>query len=579
MNISQYVINEKMAHDAIVSITHLASVKTSIANAGESRNGDTRCSDDREILHATIDGARCDYSVEPDGSACIVKCLDDPTTLELPRTVEGHPVARIGSHAFCTCYGLERVKLPDTLSEIGEYAFMNTRLASIEAPANLRHIRKNAFYKCAVLEKAALNESLLSIGECAFRESALEELAIPASVESIGINAFKDTRLVFDGPGQTLTLSDNNSCYLLEGGVLYARDGSMAALVQALDPDLSAYRGRFPIVAVASRAFSGLEHLEQVELPDGVRAIGNEAFKGCVELDRIGLPDSIEHIGGHAFMNTRIESLRIPASLTSIGMAAFYTGGTIARNFKRTIEHVEIAPGNTTFYLENGILCQRRPDEGDLVVLGTGTEESVCIPLAATTVGPYAFLNASHVRTLRIHDGLENIDVGGLDFGNAAPTVVYDVVHDDEHAGERYVISYPPGHAGRQAARQAFSRGHFDLKYAYAGADNAVLTTRDVFIRAKSMLERLRNPVMLDPRMRESFEKALRNNVPDVVVAFGRNGFVQGIDWLHEAGLLHAGNIDEAVEAASSAGEIAALSRLIELRRTAFAAPLFDFDL
>ena len=291
------------------------------------------------------------------------------------------------------------------------------------------------------------------------------------------------------------------------------------------------------------------------------------------------VPDSVEHIGGHAFMNTRIESLRIPASLTSIGVAAFYTGGTIARNFKRTIEHVEIAPGNTTFYLENGILCQRRPDEGDLVVLGTGTEESVCIPLAATTVGPYAFLNASHVRTLRIHDGLENIDVGGLDFGNAAPTVVYDVVHDDEHAGERYVISYPPGHAGRQAARQAFSRGHFDLKYAYAGADNAVLTTRDVFIRAKSMLERLRNPVMLDPRMRESFEKALRNNVPDVVVAFGRNGFVQGIDWLHEAGLLHAGNIDEAVEAASSAGEIAALSRLIELRRTAFAAPLFDFDL
>ena len=582
MNVSKYTMSEEMARDAVLSLTHMPSIAESIRNADSNVKSEENAEDETlaaETLVAEVDGVRYEYTVASDSTACIAKCPDDPRVLDIPSTLEGHTVTAIGPHAFCTCYKLERATMPNTLAEIGEYAFMNTALEEFTAPNSLQAVEKNAFYKCVRLARVALNEGLREIGENAFRESALEELDIPESVIFVGHNAFKSTHITFDGNDAALRIAPGNERYRLDGGTLYALGKGGAALMQVLDENLIEFETDLPTVAVAAKAFAGLKHLKRVTLPDGTRTVGNEAFKGCTELEHVELPDSIERIGSRAFMDTKLASLRIPAALETIGVAAFYTGGSIARDFERTIERIEIAPGNETFYLVDGMLCQLRPDEGDLVVLYAGHEDSVTLPIGASAVGAYAFLNASNVRKLQIHDGIEGIDVGGLDLGQAAPTVIYDVVGDERHAGERYVISYPPGQAGRQAARQAFSRGYFDLEYAFAGADNAILTTRDVYIRAKGMLERLRNPVMLHANMRKSFEKALKSNLDGIVVAFGRNGFARGIDWLHELGMLNGETIDSAIEAASDAGEIAVLSRLVELRRTAFAAPLFDFDL
>ena len=68
-------------------------------------------------------------------------------------------------------------------------------------------------------------------------------------------------------------------------------------------------------------------------------------------------------------------------------------------------------------------------------------------------------------------------------------------------------------------------------------------------------------------------------SVAVTAVEFGRNGFLQGIDMLADQGFLNEGTIDQAIEACMDAGELAALSRLMELKRATFAAPLFDFDL
>ena len=79
--------------------------------------------------------------------------------------------------------------------------------------------------------------------------------------------------------------------------------------------------------------------------------------------------------------------------------------------------------------------------------------------------------------------------------------------------------------------------------------------------------------------MRREFEKKIARTLAATVTAFGRNGFPQGIDLLFDFGFLNQATIDVAIEAASDAGEIAVLSRLMEIKRISFDAPLFDFDL
>ncbi|MBQ9041355.1 MAG: leucine-rich repeat protein [Eggerthellaceae bacterium] len=578
MNITQYKPSNTMVREAIASLPHFASITEAVAAAGQADEVPSRALEpfgEPRLLEA--DGFTCTYDIALDGTARILKCSSCSNDVVMPREIDGHPVAVIAPHAFSTCYGLERIALPENLLEIGEYAFMNTALRSIQFPPKLAAIRQNAFYKCALLKEADLNPALAHIGASAFRETALRTLEVPANVSLIGQNAFKDTRLSFTGPDQSLLIADGNSHFLLADGALYRTCAEGTELVQVLDDAASSFTCMEGVTSIAARAFAGLKALERVSLPNGVTCIGEAAFKGCTALTHAGLPDSLRSIGRHAFADTALAALRIPASLETVGVAAFYTGGSIARNFRRTLTHVDISPENERFYMCDSILCQRG-DDGDVALLYTGCADCISIPRNVTSIGPYAFLAAPNTSELRIHDGIRSIDVGGFDFGHAVTTVLFDE-WDGDGPARTYAVRFPPGQAGRQAVRTTFARGHFELGFAYAAADDATLVTQDTLIRSKAMLERLADPVMLGAGMRFEFEKRLRRSVPTIIVAFGEGGFLQGIDMLFDAGFITADALEASLRATSDAGEIAAYSRLMELKRTSFNAPMFDFEL
>ena len=281
-----------------------------------------------------------------------------------------------------------------------------------------------------------------------------------------------------------------------------------------------------------------------------------------------------------------------------MGAAAFYTGDTVARNFLPSIKSVTISPENKRFYLEDDALCYRCADGRVEVLLYFGTGERIRIPRSATHIGPYAYMNSTHVKELTIHDGLKGIDVGGLDFGKATPTVIYEVGADgadvdgtashcpersegSSQSGEpqRYVIEYPPGEAGRQTMRITFGLGTFDIAVAYSECDSAIMNTRDIFTRSRMMVERLTNPVYLSQKIAVLFKNRVSTILPTVVVEFGKNGYLEGIDKLLELGILDAENIQETVDAAVAADEVATASRLMDIQRTRFGLPMFDFDL
>ena len=91
---------------------------------------------------------------------------------------------------------LRRVFLPDTIAEIGAFAFSGcAALERIHLPERLTAVSKRMFDGCGALQEISLPRAVRSIGDYAFYGcERLKELRLPESVESIGRYAFYNCR-------------------------------------------------------------------------------------------------------------------------------------------------------------------------------------------------------------------------------------------------------------------------------------------------------------------------------------------------------------------------------------------------
>ena len=108
------------------------------------------------------------------------------------------------------------VVIPDSVTKIGQLAFMETGIVSVKLPSNLKTVEYAAFYNNSITEvtvpsnietiglaafsknkisKVTLNEGLKSIGNECFRYNELTTVTIPSTVTSIGTNAFTNNSL------------------------------------------------------------------------------------------------------------------------------------------------------------------------------------------------------------------------------------------------------------------------------------------------------------------------------------------------------------------------------------------------
>ena len=103
-------------------------------------------------------------------------------------------VTNIGDYAFWNCRSLTDIVIPDSVTNIGDYAFWNCRsLTDIVIPNSVTSIGESAFYECSSLTEVVIPDSVTSIGDKAFHTcSSLTNIDIPDSVTSIGDGAFDD---------------------------------------------------------------------------------------------------------------------------------------------------------------------------------------------------------------------------------------------------------------------------------------------------------------------------------------------------------------------------------------------------
>ena len=119
------------------------------------------------------------------GDAAFAEC--GLTSVKLP---EG--VISLGANTFIESHDLKKVILPSSLTWIGRYAFSEcTSLESIVFPKSLDSIGEGAFYHCTALTELKLPENLRSIGDFAFLEcSSLTSVEFQDHLYTIGRGAF-----------------------------------------------------------------------------------------------------------------------------------------------------------------------------------------------------------------------------------------------------------------------------------------------------------------------------------------------------------------------------------------------------
>ena len=93
---------------------------------------------------------------------------------------------------------------------MGDGAFENTALTSIEIPDGLRVIPEYAFSSCRNLSQITWGDAVEVIGYCAFSDCAVKELHFPATLRTVGEACFYSNnnktlkRVFFSAPVDTL---------------------------------------------------------------------------------------------------------------------------------------------------------------------------------------------------------------------------------------------------------------------------------------------------------------------------------------------------------------------------------------
>ena len=196
------------------------------------------------------------YILNNDETATVSACDPTVTSIKIPSNVESNGQTY-------------------TVTSIGDGAFVNCRITSVDIPDSVTSIGDFAFSRCRSLTSVDIPDGVTSIGNAAFSMCyGLASVTIPDSVTSIGRNAFSDCT-----------------------------------------------------------------NLTSVTIPDSVTSIGRNAFWGCAGLTSITIPDSVTSIGDFAFYYcTGLTSVTIPGSVTSIGNGAFQDCDRLTRiTFEGTV--------------------------------------------------------------------------------------------------------------------------------------------------------------------------------------------------------------------------------------------------
>lgn len=336
-------------------------------------------------------------------------------------------VTSIGNDAFREHAGIKAVTFEDGGTAdltIGNSAFRESSITSVELPARLSSLGTNVFRMCESLVTVTFEDGYdyATIPQYTFYNTAITSIALPAAVTMIDSYAFQSckalTSVTFGNNGTDSRLTEIksnafNGCTLLgseeAGGIVLPatfetfgtnafKDCTSLYSVTFLGGALSALK------TIGATAFQNCTSLTSIDLSQqtGLTSVGASAFSGCGSLESIVIPASVTSIGASAFINcTSLESATVNSSAKL--PSNIFSGCTALLSVTLNNEIQEI--GNNAF---KGCASLHAINQAN-GVNSLPTQLTVLGAAAYASLSSYVFQNCTSLGNITIPDGVTSI--------------------------------------------------------------------------------------------------------------------------------------------------------------------------
>lgn len=291
-------------------------------------------------------------------------------SVKMPETV-----SFIGDNAFYYCEHLKDVQIPNELQYVGGYAFAGTPWLN-QQPDGVVYLGKIAYAYSGEMQTNTviqLKKGTKAIAPTAFYgQENLARVQIPESVKTIGYDAFHATGIK--------TLRIPKSVTKIGGNKVGAR--FMKKII--VDPENPAY---------SSDQTGCLFNKKKTQMYE---------FPGFSKTKYYQIPGTVKNVAALCFDGTQyLETLMIPASVKLIDLYAIH--------YSETLTAFKVSKKNPNYSSDsNG--CLYNKDKTALLRYPVGrTDKSFTVPKQVKRIGSMAFLQAWNLETLKMYDNVTTI--------------------------------------------------------------------------------------------------------------------------------------------------------------------------
>ncbi|EAX92799.1 surface antigen BspA-like [Trichomonas vaginalis G3] len=323
----------------------------------------------------------------------------------------------IGISVFSGCSSLTSIKLPNSVTTLGDSIFHSTNIENFDLPASVTVLPYQCFTYCKNLKSVNIpqDSNLTELKKWIIRRSSLKTFRIPAKVHTLIDAVFEDSSI------ETIIVSSENPNYKIDNNLLidkrnmyiYCCPAKSTGNIVIPNGVKGTYGSSFRFCTIDSVEFPSTlwaifpysfagSTLKSVYIPDTISYIGDYAFENCGKLNSIRLPSNINSISSYCFYGTNISHIDIPSNIKTLNTGCFLNCPNL-----RDVElpdgiekldgkifddgtNIHFSP-NSRFYIDSQYLILDKENTTVTQYLGSNTNVNINIPPTITTIGSDAF--------------------------------------------------------------------------------------------------------------------------------------------------------------------------------------------
>ena len=248
-----------------------------------------------------------------------------PNNVAELRTLEflelGGTLTTLPSYALYDCNDLGCVRLPESVTALGEFSLYRCESLKYINTEGLRTVGRYAFGHCASLTELTFGACLTELGLGALEYcGSMRRLTLPFVGGSAGENRYLGYVFGAEDPGFSggFFPSSLREVILLPGCESL---GDYAFYECSTLRSVSLGEG---LTSIGVRAFSGCSDLRELVLPDSLQTVREHAFSGCSALGSARFGNGLTTLGVQAFLGcTALTEIALPSSLTALPNSCF----------------------------------------------------------------------------------------------------------------------------------------------------------------------------------------------------------------------------------------------------------------